>query len=281
MICEVNGIPVYYETAGEGRPFLMLHGGFIDHRHIQHDLEPIFAGHPGWQRIYPDLPGHGRTPAPEWLVRQDQVLEIVLGFMDHVIGSERFAVAGVSRGGYLARGVLAKRSADVDGALLITPARHGAAPAESLPQKVALVKDERILAELNPAEAELMAGYVVQDRSALEGIRRNLIALELTDQIYQKRIFENYEFSFDVDLFPPCFSNPVLILAGRQDAVVGHLDAWHSLAQFPRATFALLDRAGHYLPTEQRALLHALAGEWLRRVEESLVDRHLPTAFRS
>jgi pimeloyl-ACP methyl ester carboxylesterase len=267
MECRVQDIPIYYETVGTGRPFLMLHGGFIDHRHILHDLEPIFAAHPGWQRIYPDLPGHGRTPAPDWLVRQDQVLEIVLGFIDQVIGSERFAVAGVSRGGYLARGVLARRAPDVDGALLITPARYGAAPVESLPQKVVLEKDEGMVAELNPAEADLLTGYVVQDRRALAGSRRNLVALELTDQAFQKRIFEDYEFSFDVDQTPPSFDKPVLILAGRQDAVVGYLDAWKTLTQFPRASFAVLDRAGHYLPTEQEGLLRALAEEWLQRVE--------------
>jgi len=130
-----------------------------------------------------------------------------------VIAGKGFAVAGVSRGGYLARGVLAKRSADVNGVLLITPATRGAAPAESL------------------------------------------------------------EFSFDVDQLPSLFDKPVLILAGRQESVVGYLDAWKTLAQFPRATFAVLDRAGHYLPTEQHERLLALAGEWLRRVRNRAADR--------
>jgi len=94
--------------------------------------------------------------------------------------------------------------------------------------------------------------------------------LELTDQDFQKRIFLNYEFSFDVDQFPASFEKPVLIVTGRQDMSVGYLDAWKMLAQFPRATFAVLDRAGHYLPTEQNELLHALAIEWLQRVEEQL-----------
>lgn len=269
MICEVDGIPIYYETAGEGRPFLMLHGGYIDHRHMQHDLEPIFDAHPGWQRIYPDLPGHGRTPAPDWLATQDQVLDIVLTFVDQVIGERRFVLAGVSRGGYLARGVLARRAAQIDGALLITPARRPALPAEA-PEKVILARDETILASLDAVEADLMAGYVVQDTAALAGIRRNLAPRALADESFQARIFRSYEFSFDVDAMPASFDNPALILAGRQDAVVGYFDAWKMVGQFPRATFALLDRAGHYLPTEQENLLLALASEWLRRVEEAL-----------
>ncbi len=41
-------------------------------------------------------------------------------------------------------------------------------------------------------------------------------------------------------------------------------------AQFPRATFAVLDRAGHGLTMEQTGLFRALVAEWLDRVEEGI-----------
>ena len=56
---------------------------------------------------------------------------------------------------------------------------------------------------------------------------------------------------------------------GRQDSAVGYVDAWHVLENYPRATYAVLDRAGHGLGEEQKGLFRALAGEWLDRVEES------------
>jgi hypothetical protein len=40
------------------------------------------------------------------------------------------------------------------------------------------------------------------------------------------------------------------------------------LEHYPRATFAVLDRAGHGLPHEQVGLAGALLGEWLDRVHE-------------
>ena len=40
------------------------------------------------------------------------------------------------------------------------------------------------------------------------------------------------------------------------------------LEHFPRATFAVLDRAGHALPHEQPGLIRALVTEWLDRVHE-------------
>jgi pimeloyl-ACP methyl ester carboxylesterase len=66
----------------------------------------------------------------------------------------------------------------------------------------------------------------------------------------------------------PAYANPTLILAGRQDATVGYAGAWRLLDHYPRATFAVLDRAGHGLPHEQVGLLGALLAEWLDRIGE-------------
>jgi hypothetical protein len=37
---------------------------------------------------------------------------------------------------------------------------------------------------------------------------------------------------------------------------------------YPRGTFAVLDRAGHGLEVEQQAVFECLVNEWLDRVEE-------------
>ena len=39
------------------------------------------------------------------------------------------------------------------------------------------------------------------------------------------------------------------------------------IESLPRATFAVLDRASHFLSIEQNALMKALIDEWLDRVE--------------
>jgi hypothetical protein len=57
-------------------------------------------------------------------------------------------------------------------------------------------------------------------------------------------------------------------VAGRQDATVGYAGPWRLLEHYPRATVAVLDRAGHALPHEQPGLLAALLAEWLDRVAE-------------
>jgi pimeloyl-ACP methyl ester carboxylesterase len=78
---------------------------------------------------------------------------------------------------------------------------------------------------------------------------------------------DRYAFSFDVDDVPEPFPGPALIVTGRQDAVVGYRDAWNILEKYPRATYAVLDRAGHMLEDKQ-GLVKVLIHDWLDRVEE-------------
>jgi pimeloyl-ACP methyl ester carboxylesterase len=84
MEVKVGDSTIYYEEVGTGRPLLMLHGWPADHRGMVYDMEPFFANRSGWRRLYPDLPGMGRTGAVDWVSHQDQVLEVVIAFMDAV-----------------------------------------------------------------------------------------------------------------------------------------------------------------------------------------------------
>jgi pimeloyl-ACP methyl ester carboxylesterase len=73
-----------------------------------------------------------------------------------------------------------------------------------------------------------------------------------------------------VDTLPTPFGGPTLIVTARQDHLCGYRDAWDLLDNYPRATLAVLDRAGHFVNIEQDALCQLLMGEWLDRVEERI-----------
>lgn len=273
MDIDVRGLAMHYEVVGQGRPIVMLHGGGLDHRHMMAEMEPLFSRHPNWKRIYPDLPGSGRTGSKDWIVTQEDVLDIVLTFIDQVIPGEDFAIAGTSRGGYLARGVIYRRGKSVTGALLVTPAgaEEGSAP---VPDPVTLVEDPVLQQQLDAGETSHFGLLVVQGRDALDKMRSYYYpALAIRDEALRDRIIANYDLPFDVNALPVPFTKPVLILCGRQDDVTGYLDAWKMMDIFPRATFAVLDRAGHLVNLEQRALFEALAEEWLQRTEESVSPR--------
>lgn len=272
MECELKDITVHYETRGEGRPIVMLHGWGMDHRYMASDMEPLFRQREGWKRIYPDLPGHGMTLGKDWITNRDQELDVVLEFIDTVIPGESFALAGSSAGAYIARGVVHRRPAAIDGVLLTVPSIVAGDAERHVPSHVTVVADPALVSELEPDEAGgLFEIVVVQNRKVLDYLRANVPSAETGDEAYQEKIREhpeNYAFSFDVDALPEPCPAPTLIVTGRQDSVIGYRDAWEILENYPRGTFAVLDRAGHFLGVEQEDLFHALAGEWLDRVEE-------------
>ncbi len=164
----------------------------------------------------------------------------------------------------MARGVVYHRAASIDGLMLCVP-QVKADPAEAqLPSRTAIVEDPAIATELGPI-SNLM---VVQSPRVDEAVRELLAEVRIADHPFNDRLEEAGPFSFDADRLPTPFGAPTLIMTARQDHLCGYRDAWDLLDNYPRATFAVLDRAGHFVNIEQDALCQALMREWLDRVEE-------------
>jgi pimeloyl-ACP methyl ester carboxylesterase len=235
-------------------------------------MEPLFKERPGWRRIYPDLPGMGKTKAVDWITSADHMLEAILAFIDHVIPGRNFTLVGHSYAGYLARGIIHRRRQAVNGLLLLVPWIKYKWEQRNLPEKLTLAEDPSLFAECDPYEEEEFAfGAIVHNRRHLERYRSEWRPGILAhDPQFFAQLVDHPEFSFDVDSVPKPFAKPTLILAGKQDHISGYRDQWGIIENYTRATFAVLDRAGHRLQMEQEGLFEALVGEWLDRVEESI-----------
>jgi len=270
VLTTVDGIPVHYAQHGDGTPVLALHGAGVDHREIMGALEPLFTDRPGHRRIYPDLPGMGRTPAPDTLNSNDDVVEVLLGLVDAVIGEQAFLVVGHSYGGYLARAIANRRPGQVAGLALVCGV-DAQARAGEIPEHVVLhaADDLDLDATLEPAMAAEFRDYlVVQTHATLRRFQETVApGVALADQPALQRIFERWRLRTPPE-HGPAYTNPTLILTGRQDATAGYAGSWRLLEHYPRATFAVLDRAGHALLHEQVGLAPALLAEWLDRVRE-------------
>jgi pimeloyl-ACP methyl ester carboxylesterase len=267
MLCELPDATVNYEEFGQGRPIVMLHGLPLDHTEMIYEMEPRFAKRPGWRRIYPDMPGHGGTAGRDWMTGREDVLKVIEEFIDAVVGPERFVVVGTSYGGYIARGLVYRRSASIDGLFVNVPVIVADFSERTLPEHAILVRDERVIAQArseNMNVDSLSQLAVVQGTAVLDYAR----ALDrgTADKEFLQKI--KRRFSFDVDDLPTPFPAPALFMMGRQDQIVGYRDALAIVENYPRGTFVVLDRAGHLLAGEQTRLWPALVDEWLDRVEE-------------
>lgn len=282
MQCNVKGISINYEIKGEGKPIIIIHGYSLDHRLMTGCMEPIFSTKDGYKRIYIDLPGMGKSESAKWITNSDIMLDVVIDFIETIIPNENFLIVGQSYGGYLSRGVIYKMQDRVDGVLLVCPVIISDNKKRNVPEHVVLLKDNQLLSKLTPEEVEIL-NSMPEDAEIIESmlvvqsekiyrrcINEIMPGFEVADDEFLQRLQENgYGFSFNVDKVNKKFDKPALIILGRQDSGVGYKDAWSILDNFPRATFSVLDRAGHSLQIEQEKLFNSLTNEWLIRVEES------------
>jgi pimeloyl-ACP methyl ester carboxylesterase len=252
------GGTVHHVEHGAGRPVLVLHGAGVDHREAEACFEPAFDGVAGFRRIYPDLPGTGRTPAPDRLRSADDVLDTLLDFAGEVAGGAPYLLVGHSAGAYYAQAMAAREPRGVAGLALVCPLLPGL---RDVPEHRVVTGSDGI------GDDEFRGYFVVHTPEMLERYERHVRpAAALVDQAALGRIGERWELTPDQG---PAYPGPTLVVAGRLDSTVGYAAAADLLDHYPHASLAVVDDAGHALPHEQPELLRALVAEWLARVGRS------------
>src|SRR3954466_10243958 len=94
----VNGINLYYEIHGAGRPLVLLHGGLGNGEMFGPNVAALAAGH---QVILPDLQGHGRTADIDRPLDVRLMAGDIAALID-TLGSDAVDVMGYSLGGGVA-----------------------------------------------------------------------------------------------------------------------------------------------------------------------------------
>ncbi len=270
-IVDVRGIPIEVEIRGDGRPILLIHGWSADRRYMIADLEPILSVAPGWRRIYFDLPGHGATPAPDWLASQGQMLAILHELIGAVLPEGQFAVAGNSYGGFLALALVRSIPERLNGVALLVPDLPDAGGERDLPPPVTIHADPADFGDLEPDEEWVPGALPVHERRMLDEIRaHDMPAYRVADWSFLARLEANYLLTGEAGRPGVPFVLPSLILAGRQDSRVGYRRAAALVEELPRATLAVVDLGGHHVGRIERpALFRALVLDWLERLELS------------
>ena len=107
---EVNGINLYYETHGAGRPLVLLHGGLGSGEMFGATLAEYAKQH---QVILPDLQGHGRTADIDRPLDVRLMADDIAALIDH-LGLDRPDVVGFSLGGGVALQLAIRHPAKVN-----------------------------------------------------------------------------------------------------------------------------------------------------------------------
>ena len=106
---QVNGINLYYETHGSGRPMILLHGG-LGSGEMFGPVLPVLAEH--HQVVLVDLQGHGRTADIDRPIDVRLMADDIGALIDHLRLTQP-DVVGYSLGGGVALHTAAKYPAKV------------------------------------------------------------------------------------------------------------------------------------------------------------------------
>jgi pimeloyl-ACP methyl ester carboxylesterase len=210
---DVNGINLYYETHGTGRPLILLHGGLGSGEMFGPLLPALAAGH---QVIAPDLQGHGRTADIDRPISIEFMADDIAALIGH-LGLEKPDVMGYSLGGGVALQT-AIRHPEVVGRLVVVSAqiRRSSTYPDMLAQQ----------GQVNAAAAEFMKDtpmYELYQRVAprpedfprlLDKIGASMAKdFDFTEQVRGLQVPMLYACA-DADMFPPSHAVKVFSLLG-------------------------------------------------------------------
>ena len=129
---DVNGLHLYFERHGAGRPLVVLHGGLGSGEMFGPILPILSANH---EVILPDLQGHGRTADIDRPIEARHMADDIAALIDH-LGLQQPDLIGYSLGGGVAMHVAFRYPEKIRKLVAVSAhIRRDAIPAEMLAQQ--------------------------------------------------------------------------------------------------------------------------------------------------
>ena len=259
---KYNNSVIDYTAIGSGVPVLLIHGWGMDKRLMTGCFEPVFEKVSGYKRFYIDLPGMGASTAGD-ITTTDEMLIAVAAFAKDIIG-EPCIVAGESYGGLIARGFIKACPEMTLGMILLCPCViAGVRQGRVEPLKV-MEKDEDFLKTLTKAQYESFTFMnVILTRPVYERYMRDIQpAIDIQDRHFLDEVLVG-GFSYDVDDTAEPYTQPCLIITGKQDTEVGYKDQFDLMRNFTDSTYCAINKAGHNLQIEQPEQFEDIVKNWL------------------
>ena len=254
-----NGIDMFYETAGQGEPLLLLHG--LGSRSDDWQLQlPAFAER--YRVVTADMRGHGRTDKPPGPYTVPMMATDVFGLLDG-LGIAVAHVVGLSMGGMIAFQMAVDRPERVRSLVIVN----------SGPELVARTLNERLriwqrlaLARLfspartaqflgprlfpKPEQAELrqmfMGQWAENDPRAYRAAMRALVGWSVLDRVDALRC-------------------PTLVISGDRDYTpTAYKEGYTAL--IPGARLVVIEDSGHATPIDQPEPFNACVLDYLAGV---------------
>ncbi|MFE8946147.1 alpha/beta fold hydrolase [Streptomyces sp. NPDC007856] len=221
------------DERGEGRPFLLLHGGGGPQTVM--GFAALLAGQRPARVITPVHPGFGGTARPDWLTDVPTLAQIYVRLLDE-LGLEDVTVVGNSIGGWIAAEIALLGSDRISSVVLVNAAGIQV-PGHPVADPFTLTPAELSALSFHDAERFRIDPSTFSDEQrAVASANRAALQVysgphAMADPTLRERLAK--------------VSSPVLVAWGESDQVVDTEYGRAYAAAVPGAEFQLLPRTGH------------------------------------
>lgn len=233
MLTRINGLEIYYQEEGRGRPVVLLHGWGVSSQSLAGVTARLAAD---FRVLSVDLPGFGWSQAPAEAWGTQEYAELVLRFLDER-GASSIALLGHSFGGRVAIRLSAHRPERVSRLVLVASAGVRLPRSLAVRAKIAATRlVGRVLAfpGWGPTGERLLRRW--RDRMGSRDYRAAGVMRPTLVRVVNE------------DLTPmlPQIQAPTLLLWGDRDSEVPRPAVEILAARIPRARLTVFPGAGHF-----------------------------------
>jgi 3-oxoadipate enol-lactonase len=261
MRVAVDDAEIDVQSEGSGDPIVLIHG-FPLTREVWDPQAAQLAAHA--RAIRPDLRGMGRSSVPDGPYLMETLAGDIAAVLD-ALGIDRVAIAGHSLGGYVAMAFCRMYTERVTKLALVC-SRLAADDAQAARARNDLAdraeREDRIEAIVDSYVPRLFAPFLLENHSPLVDRAREIArqnspkgAAAMLRGMAQRA--ESYDIAEEIE-------QPVLIVAGAADQIVGLPEAEQVRGAFPRAQLRVLGRSGHLPMLEEPGALAELLVDFMR-----------------
>jgi len=267
-IARLNGVDLFYEEQGTGRPLVLVHGFGVTARFWETTVRAL-AGR--YRTIVYDARGHGRSGVPDDLAAYDESVFVddLRALLDH-LQIERAAVCGSSMGGNIALRFGIAHPERIDGLIIGAPGT-GSDDARAWRRRCEVLG--RLLRERGVASfadatltSSTVAGFVAQGPAARAWLREQLTshtAEGLLRTVLGEQATRPSIYALEEQV--RALAVPLLVIVGEHDEA--SLNPSRFLAEHaPSAELAIMPGAGHLTNLEQPEAFAALVDGFLSRL---------------
>ena len=238
----VNGMEMYYEAYGEGRPLVLLHG-FGGSGPAWKPFIAEFAKH--FRLIVPDLRGHGLSTNPSHQFTHRQSALDVYALL-HQLGIDRFQGMGISTGGMTLVHMATQQPSRVEAMVLIGATIY-------FPEEARVIMRKSTVESLTPQEWERLRQTHKHGDDQIRALRTQ---------------FHHFKDSYDDMNFTAPFLSTItartLIVHGDRDQFFPVSIPVEMYREIPKSYLWLLPNGGHVPIVDRQAEFTRTALEFLR-----------------